>query len=36
MTEIRRTFDCLTFLEENHPSDVALSVKKTLTISVWV
>ena len=28
MTEIRRTFDCLTFLEENHPSDVALSVKR--------
>lgn len=28
MTEIRRTFDCLTFLEENHPTDVALSVKR--------
>ena len=28
MTEIRRTFDCLTFLEENHPSDEALSVKR--------
>lgn len=28
MTEIRRTFDCLTFLEENHPSKEALSVKR--------
>ena len=28
MTEIRRTFDVLSFLEENHPSDKALSVKR--------